>query len=94
MFRPTGCADEKILLRSGGYAVRCGLVHVLDVGDVFVDDDVVVVVVYDGVVHRRVRDVDVCNVSATYVIRGARRLHAAQAETRPRRLHRLLRFLR
>src|SRR5260370_16998654 len=59
----------EILLRCGGLAVRRGLIHVGDVGDVFVDDDVVVVIIYNRVVHRGVGDVHVCHVSATDVIR-------------------------
>ncbi len=44
-----GPCRRKSFVRCGGYTVRRGLVHVLDVGDVLVDDDRVVVIVYDGV---------------------------------------------
>ncbi|PYU39418.1 MAG: hypothetical protein DMG53_24570 [Acidobacteria bacterium] len=58
----------EILLRCGGYPIRRRLVHILDVRNVFVNHHVVVVIVYDGVVHRRIGDVHVCHVSAAYVI--------------------------
>ena len=64
-----GLCRREILLRCGGYAVRRGLVHVLDVGDVLVHDHVVVVIVHNRVIHRRIGDVHVCNVSAADVIR-------------------------
>src|SRR5207248_1468080 len=58
----------EILLRCRGYPIRRRLVHILDVRNVFVNHHVVVVIVYDGVVHRRVGDVHVCHVSAADVI--------------------------
>src|SRR5260370_2819 len=58
-----------MLVGCGGHAVRGGLIHVGDVGGVFVDDDVVVVIIYNRVVHGGVGDVHVCHVSATDVIR-------------------------
>src|SRR6266404_3332595 len=61
---------REILLRRGSYAIRRGLVHVPDVGDVFVDDDGVVVIVHHGGVYRRVGDVHVVDVGAAHAIRG------------------------
>src|SRR6266478_3980216 len=61
---------REILLRRGSYAIRRGLVHVPDVGDVFVDDDGVVVIVHHGGIHRRVGDVHVVDVGAAHAIRG------------------------
>ena len=66
---PDRARRGKGFVRCGGYAVRRGLVHVFDVGDVFVDDDSVVVIIYDRGVHRRIRDVDVSNVGAADAIR-------------------------
>ncbi|PYT47146.1 MAG: hypothetical protein DMG47_02490 [Acidobacteria bacterium] len=60
---------RKCFVRSDGDSVRGSLVHVSDVGDILVDDDVVVVVVDNDVVHRRVGNIDVCNVGAADAIR-------------------------
>src|SRR5439155_21249699 len=60
---------------------RRGLVHVPDVGDVFVDDNIVVVIVDDDVVHGRVGDVDVCDVSAADAIR--RHIDFARRKRKP-----------
>ena len=64
-----GLCRREILLRCGGYPITRGLVHVLDVGDVLVHDHVVVVIVHNRVIHRRIGDVHVCYVSAAHVIR-------------------------
>src|SRR6266436_2491736 len=61
---------REILLRRGSYAIRRGLVYVPDVGDVFVDDDGVVVIVHHRGVHRGVGDVHVVDVGAVHAIRG------------------------
>src|SRR6266478_2537974 len=61
---------REILLRRGSYAIRRGLVYVPDVGDVFVDDDGVVVIVHHRGVHRGVGDVHVVDVGAAHAIRG------------------------